>query len=629
MKKIIFIIPIFLALFVVIVSGVATQANLVLNITNSTNLVTFNETQINTSLSSFNLTFNTINTSQTFYISIPKTAVITTANMTFTGMKNQTEIFIPDYWTINTTTQTTTLNGLDFNDTYFFANSYAIQGGNSKLYIYNSSGIYNNVNYSTSVQGYSTDVETNNSYFWFIDDTGQWVWRMLLNGTVDNINFNFSIVGNVPRGLEYNNTYFWVSYQNGVINRYNSDGSRSQNVTDGGNWNFTYDTNDSFVGNGLDFNGTYFYIGDDINNSVIKEYAENGNNPIYTQRYFHSNSGSSSGVKYNNTYFWIVTNGFTISRFIETAYPYQPSLDTANSGGTREWNTPNAPLSTDSTTNVSSSSIQTFLSTCDAKSNGDCDVPFTFYVNSTNVSSIIQVSAINISYIIINISSLYTIPAINYSSSILTVDTAYNISAFIQNLSVASSQFDLSGWYLNNTASGLVTSCGINNNTASPLNSTNGTISGNQCNFNQRYLANSAFGNFSFWETLTPFIERTITSQECPDGYSVFSKYCYRTVTGAAQDDYYYIAYINATTNTSRGNNITYLIPTARLTNIYQRNGGGLTFSINGSSTDITTFEGDATNFNITIGNNHTTSSLPQGNWQLMLNYSRIIDRKS
>jgi parallel beta-helix repeat protein len=138
-------------------------------------------------------------------------------NGTYFWVNNQTHVFRYNstggytWWNISVAAQDNNMRGIDVNNTCIFM----VGRQNSKIYLYNiETGSYI-TSYSISGQTTGSDsVVTNNTYIWVLSSASsdRYVYRYWQNGTYDNWKYTYDFSGSVTGdGLEFNGTHFFVS----------------------------------------------------------------------------------------------------------------------------------------------------------------------------------------------------------------------------------------------------------------------------------------------------------------------------------------------------------------------------------------------------------------------------------
>jgi len=169
-----------------------------------------------------------------------------------------------------------TSQGLTSNFTYFW-----IHKAISDVFRFRYSPTYDNYTYdgwffsAISQAGTVVDLSTNGTHFWILDQFTQRVYRYNSTGNYDNWNFSVSEVSS-PTGLFFNGTYFWVSGWSNRVYRYAYNQTYDNYSYDG--WNFPAGTGNTNIPSAISFDGIYFWIlGWDLlgNNDRIYRYVRN------------------------------------------------------------------------------------------------------------------------------------------------------------------------------------------------------------------------------------------------------------------------------------------------------------------------------------------------------------------
>lgn len=196
--------------------------------------------------------------------------------------------------------------GLTLNSTHFAVSTDI----SARVYIYHSNGTYINF-VNTSIGGFCEDnigLTNNVTYFWIID------WRNDLLCRYNSAfvgDYNVSIPNNMV-SVDTNTTYFWFLNTTGAVDRYFQNMTLDQTI-----FNATDEIGITFqLTDDMKFDGAYFYITDESLGRVYRLY-ENG-----TYDNFNESLGSSGedyntpAIHVNTTYLWAVhgING-NVSRY--------------------------------------------------------------------------------------------------------------------------------------------------------------------------------------------------------------------------------------------------------------------------------------------------------------------------
>jgi glutamine cyclotransferase len=185
-----------------------------------------------------------------------------------------------DGWSKDISAQDTYMEGIDVNDTHIFV----VGSNNDNVYIYDMAG---NFITSFSVASQTTNpisIVTNNTYIWVLSSVAgnRYVYRYWTNGTKDirsGADWNYDFSGSViPDGLEFNGTHFFISDSVGTgghVWGYNLTGNYVY-------WNFST-VEDSPFGLAYYESEKNFYTVD-YNDKYVRRYEKNtiktGKNPI-------------------------------------------------------------------------------------------------------------------------------------------------------------------------------------------------------------------------------------------------------------------------------------------------------------------------------------------------------------
>src|SRR3990167_4096035 len=422
MRKIIFIIPFFLILFSVVALGVLTTSSTsILNITNSTNFVFLNDSLFNNSRQN-NTLFFAPNTNRTLYLSVSTDTnlILDSATLNISGIIGR--------------------NDSTFNNTF------------NNQYMENSIGDTMN-DWTRTIQDIYCDPANTSSS---ISSSGQSLQASHTAGggaTSCSAIINLSI-SNIS---DITNLSYWFGWADGgtqgnlnldilFYNTSETAGTLREIPLGGGGANTTsychFDGSNLIGPNKTTRNfNLYKMLRTDCN-----MYNDDWYNGIYKIQF--KTSLGFSGVASGPNTLWLDDVNIIFSNTSNVyAFVNDSSIKSFDQTGQYVIGGTIANLTRD---------LIAARTLCNSV-NGFCNISVLVH---SDTSGAVNITNLNITYKY-NISSLYSISAINYSSLILTVDSTYNLSAFVQNLSISSSQFDISAFYLNNTASGLVTSCGI------------------------------------------------------------------------------------------------------------------------------------------------------------------------
>lgn len=196
--------------------------------------------------------------------------------------------------------------GIAYNGTYFWVTNYTPP----KVFRYNKTGDYD-VSWSLDCSSWYTGlygIDVNDTHIFVIGvNTNNNNYNVSTYDMAGNYKTGFNVYGSgpgqtlSPQSVVYNGTYFWVlssSVQNSDkwVYRYTSNGNYD-------NWKFNYTkinvpgnpvkTSGGVNGQGLEFNGTHFFIADLVQGGWVFAYNLTGN---YTGWYFIVNTSSTSGI---------------------------------------------------------------------------------------------------------------------------------------------------------------------------------------------------------------------------------------------------------------------------------------------------------------------------------------------
>jgi len=433
-------------------SFVCSSGTVKLNLTANCVLSKFND-----STTAKNLTYTNAPENQTFYIRLNKYDEIQSAYINLTGFQNpdwpfNPKIYVGDILVDSVTGYVgygnQTLNELSNGNT---AENLSFSGEGTKkrhlrlpknanvtsAHLNLSSdfeGVYSN---RFSVPSFSEYIDINDTHYFVSSVSDGCIRQYLRNGTFEKILINTSNDCTQAYGFTHNGTYFWVTcYYNdntGRVHRYYYNGTHKDyfDFSQGIPWdivatpNYLYilrygpqagsDNYDPVVYRYL-LDGTYdnFYF-----NVTNKDYIYYYNNNLYlTQkenttvsifdttgnliRTFNCYDKENTDKGYydvaidtNNIY--RASLSYTHFNIYNITYPTNPYIQTADSGGTAEWNwtgelTPNNGTQT---VDLNATLVNDYLSTCSADSQGYCNAPILFYSGS---AGILEVSNIEVNY---------------------------------------------------------------------------------------------------------------------------------------------------------------------------------------------------------------------------------------
>lgn len=148
----------------------------------------------------------------------------------------------------------------------------------------------------------------------------------------------------------------------------------------------------------------------------------------------------------------------------------------------------------------------------------------------------------------------------------------------------------------------------VTNSSNYPKSFSNSTVSVN-------FTGQTSESNYTVNYSYTSFKEITISS--CPTDYTNYGSYCRRTVPSSNRITYYYISYINSSDDNTKYMDVYY---NQTITKTDWSSGAEKTASVNSSAVGVTLSDyGDTVQ--IVIYTNHSSSSLGNGIWEVLLEY--------
>ena len=392
------------------------STSVAINLTASTNNVRFNETLNNASQSSWNETFTT-SENKTFYVTIPQNSSVIDAKLSLSGYNvsfgdtNFIDTSAPNCRPLNSETG---IGGLH-NSTTFFCSVGGVSQYNK--YTVNSTGSV--ISASPTVFDCAALDMTFNSSLSLILTCGDY---LMVNGTNRRINITeFS-----SSGITYNDTHIFVGQGKNLI---------VLNWTKAEIDGYCNSTNTCLLENNsiginaeggisdLASDGTYIYytapwgwpaekceMGKTFRNgTIIKRINMTASTESWCSIYYNDYGGLYY-VDQNTNLYVVFPSDLNITN---------PYLDVSGDGDT-EWSFSGEFNQTNNQTSNFSSEINTYLSTCSADSNCNCNLSMILH---SDTAGKIQISAINVTF--------------NYNTSIL-----YNISY----------QSEVTGYFINHTS---------------------------------------------------------------------------------------------------------------------------------------------------------------------------------
>lgn len=357
----------------------------------------FSQTQLNTTNTEQNVTFEVRPYSELVYMTIRKNANITSASLVATGFNRTDGLYTGANFSNTVDPADMTSDG-----NFIWVVNYLTGFGEVNQFNMNGSfvGVAFNASVEIGTQIRPQGITTNGTYIWVNDhDTLDEVYQFEMDGTYTGINWSTADCTAVPGAMTFNGTRFWIIHQLGgpgtkKVCRYN--------VTGGFVDSFDADNGGSGTENiqGIDVDSDFIYITDATTtptSSYLHKYLLDGTYTGINWSIEDSSGSENAGPIFKNeTYYWIndFADDLTYLYFVGLDYPENVTIDTGKNGENDYVN--DTVFITGVTIDLNVTAINNFLrneTLCPGIfSTATCDVPYNISSVGTGILQISNIS---------------------------------------------------------------------------------------------------------------------------------------------------------------------------------------------------------------------------------------------
>ncbi len=209
-------------------------------------------------------------------------------------IQSRDDDYIYKNWNFSVSNKMTQPTGIAYNGTYFWV----INFNPAKIFRYNKTGDYDgwSLDCSDRYTSHLDGIYVNDTHIFVVGYKDASTANVSIYDMNGNFIRGFNTIGQTtsPVSVIHNGTYFWVlssSPGNRYVYRYRADGTYDS-------WSFQYDTFGTVLGDGLEFNGTHFFISSIFGGGHVYGYDSNGN---YVYWNFTLPESSPYGLDYSES----------------------------------------------------------------------------------------------------------------------------------------------------------------------------------------------------------------------------------------------------------------------------------------------------------------------------------------